>query len=117
MDKLSLYKYLSKKPCLILRLEISGEMINWLIPNETPIEKSVKRLAIELTGSADSKKGIALCRKPSLIEKCDIKIKYFGKRKIVFNLFRSKLEPDEIVMLVPSWGLRTEKKIWVLIPV
>ena len=84
MDKLSLYKYLCPKPCLILRLEISGEIINWLIPNDKAIEKSVKRLAIELPGSTANEKDSEPHRKTSLIEKCDIKIKYFGKRKSTY---------------------------------
>ena len=117
MDRLSLQKYRSTKPFLILRLDVSGKKLNWLIPKSSAIKKSVRRLAIEMPGTVVRIQDRDIEGRPLLVEKCGINIKYFSKRKIVFNLIGTKLDSDEFVMLIPSWGLRTEKKIWVLIPV
>ena len=113
MDSFKLYKCKSKKPYLKLNLEISGSKKNWLIPKSTPIKKNEKRLAVELSGEERKKEP----KRPALVDKSRINIKYLSKRKIIFKLIRTKLEVDEFVLLVPSWGLRTEKKIWILIPV
>ncbi|MGI9533770.1 MAG: hypothetical protein ACR2NW_02365 [Thermodesulfobacteriota bacterium] len=114
MDSFSIYKYESDKPFLILRLDISGKIMHWLIPKSTPIKKSVKRLAVEIPDGAGKKKEAG---QSLLVNKSEIKIKYLGKRKIIFGLIRTKQEVNDFVLLVPSWGLRTERKLWVLIPV
>ena len=113
MDSFRLYKYESDKPYLKVRLDISGRIINWLVPKTSPLKKSVKRLAFELPDT----KSVKEAARPVMITKSDIKIKYLSKRKIIFKLIRTKLEIDEFVLLIPSWGLRTKNKIWVLIPV
>ena len=134
MDSFSLRRYNSPKPYLKLSLDVSGKIISWTLPDSAPIKKKVKRLAIEINGckgkkqkseeskavvvqTQDSTKDSTLDRSTSLVEKCNITITYFSKRKIIFKLIKTKLEADEIVMLIPSWGLRTENRIWVLIPV
>lgn len=115
MDSFSLYGYKSGKPQLELTLEISGRVKRWLIPNTTFIKNSVKKLAVEMPGKENpSQRGAG---KPlSLIEKGDIELKYLGKRKIVFRPVQTSMEINEFVLLIPSWGARTEKRIWVLIP-
>ncbi len=115
MDSFSLYRYKSGKPRLELTLEISGKIKRWLIPNATFIKSSVKKLAVEMpdkeiTSQRESEERL------SLIEKGDIEVKYLSRRKIVFRPVKTGMEIDDFVLLVPSWGARTEKRIWVLIP-
>ena len=114
MDSITLFKYETDKPFLILKLDISGKIMNWLIPKPSPVKKSIKRLAVEMPDSTAGTKGL---KKTVLLDKCEININYQGKRKIVFAFARENADINEIVLLIPSWGLRTEKKIWVLIPV
>lgn len=115
MDSFSLYRCQSGKPHLELTLEISGKVKRWLIPNTSFIKNSVKKLAVEMPDEEIISQRKAEERL-SLIEKGDIELKYLGKRKIVFKPVQTNMEIDDFVLLIPSWGARTEKRIWVLIP-
>ena len=113
MSNFSLYKYRSKKPFLLMEMEIGDETRYWVIPKSDPVQRNVPRLAIEHTGEFDTgPEG-----KKLIIEKCDVKIDNQGKRKINFRILDSKMDVKDFVLLIPSWGLRTTNKIWVLIPV
>ncbi len=114
MDSFSLYRCQSGKPHLELTLKISGKVMNWVIPNSNSVRKNLKRLAIEMSSEEGQDQ-----REPgghlSLIEKGDVEVRYMSRRKIVFSPVRTGLSVDEFVLLIPSWGMKTERKMWTLI--
>lgn len=114
MDSFSLYRCKSGKPHLELTLKISGKVMSWVIPNSDSIRKNLKRLAIEMSGEEGQGQRESSGHL-SLIEEGDVEVKYQSKRKIIFSPVQTDMGVDEFVLLIPSWGIKTKRKMWVLI--
>ena len=111
MDNLSVFKYVDNKPGLFLRLNISDGTKCWVLPETKRVKSSGKRIAFEIRDEnyIDS-------NKLEPIDKGELKVHYFKKKKIKFTAVGKGEFSGEYIFYIPSWGLNTRNKIWVLIP-
>lgn len=111
MDSIKIFKNTSDKNTFLLVLIIKGEEKIWIFYDSPGLTKSSKRIGFEVGPEtlSDSKE-LELCEE-GLIE-----VDYSGKKKIEFTTSGIKSLLGEYVFYIPSWGLHTTKRIWVLIP-
>ena len=110
MDRFYLYSSKKNKRQTYLEFNLKDGKKFWLFPSSAPSGNGSKKLAFELPELADYPG-----RK--LEDEGELNIERSGKRKIKFSLRGGKRLNGNFILLVPSWGLRTEKKTWLLIPV
>ncbi len=112
MEKFFLYKKEAEKPYFVL---IVGEKA-WLVAFSAPFEPMKKRLAVEIspedegiTRPFDSAAG--------LIESGEVVFNREGGAKIDFTVLSSSgsLMSGNFVFIVPSWGKRTKRRLWVIV--
>lgn len=111
MDKLSVFKCKSYKPCLCLKLDIADKSKLWILPDKKRVNRSSKRIAFEIGDENSLDKQML-----KIIEMGDLDVRYLKNKKIKFKVSGEGSFSGEYVFYIPSWGLNTGNKIWVLIP-
>lgn len=118
-----LQKHLTEKPHFDLKLECGDLMKWWILPNRIPDRVSVKTLAIEMTERVfNSERFSGEMADPygtGEVRVCDSGYyKILGKsaQKIAFRA-RGNLLKGRFVLLVPSWGRWTAKRLWIIIKI
>ena len=110
MDRFYLYSSKKNKQQSYLEFDLKEGKKCWLLPSSASSGNGSKKLAFELPQLTDYPGR-------TVVDEGELFIKRSGKRKIIFSLKGENLMNGDFILLVPSWGLRTEKKIWLLIPV
>ncbi|QMU56434.1 MAG: hypothetical protein GKS04_04660 [Candidatus Mycalebacterium zealandia] len=112
MENFFLYKKETEKPHFIL---IIGSRA-WIVPFLDPFEAAKKRFAVEVS---PDEAGIA---KPfdsaaDLIEKGRVVVNRGGDGKIDFTVRETSgaVMSGGFVFVLPSWGIRTKRRLWLLV--
>ena len=111
MDNIKIYKKLGSKPANVFMMSVDGEKKCWEYQDSYGPRSKRKRICFELGPET-----LNIVNELELIEEGNIKVDYSGKKKIEFTTSGVKNLSGDFVFYIPSWGLHTGKKIWVLIP-
>ena len=111
MNSLKIYKKPGSKPANVFMMSVDGEKKCWEIQDSYVSGNNRKRICFELGPET-----LNMVNEFELIEEGNIKVDYSRKKKIEFNISGVKNLSGDFVFYIPSWGLHTRKKIWVLIP-
>lgn len=120
MYKFYLVKKNSSKPHFILLLQFNNTQKSWILPFTKPFKLGQKRIAVESDLKSIWLKNIENLLKDRNLEFLDsgsISVEFKSQKKIVFNADGKTVFKGKFILLIPSWGLWTTKKLWVLIPV
>jgi len=119
MSEYSLYKVELPKPYLMLKLQSRGYLKEWFIPEYKELDfRNYKRIAFESPAPGYEAEGIF----QGPMEKFDagkFELRSDTKFKIEFRIestVRSNGLYGNYVIMVPSWGRKTLRRTWVLIP-
>jgi DNA ligase D-like protein (predicted 3'-phosphoesterase) len=117
--RIVIQKHKTPYPHHDLRLEMGGVLRSWILPKNSPIE-DVKRLAIE-----DKDQGLGLASTGSIISdgygigEAEVwdsgvyEVEWMSKSKIVFRVWCEKFS-GRFILLLPSWGIWSKKRLWIL---
>ncbi|MCY4262642.1 MAG: hypothetical protein OXC97_04930 [Candidatus Dadabacteria bacterium] len=114
----SVRKIVSKSTCFVLSLELKHDRRHWVFPNAGWLDKRRKAIGIEFE---EKELWTFLCAQ-SNSAKADFYFSgryvsvYQGISKLSFRFEDSPLLNGSYVMLSPSWGRHSKRKMWVLIP-
>ncbi len=110
MDEIKFFKTPGTKTSTVLMLGIGGVKNYWEIPDSAKLENPGKALAFELSPETIMRDGeLEIC------EEGELRVDYCKKKKIKFRPTGMKNLSGDYVLYIPSWGLHTERKIWVFI--
>ncbi|MDE0159894.1 MAG: hypothetical protein OXI02_06510 [Candidatus Dadabacteria bacterium] len=114
----SVRKIVSETTCFVLSLELKDGHRHWVFPNAEWMDKREKAIGIEF-GENDLWAFLCgQCRSA----KADFSVSgryvsnYQGSSKLSFYLDDSPLLRGDYILLSPSWGRHSKRKMWVLIP-
>jgi len=114
----SVRKIVSETTCFVLSLELKEGHRHWVFPNAGWTDKRQKAIGIEFEESDLW----AFLRGQSRSAKADFSVSgrcvlsHQGLSKLSFCLDDSPLLKGNYVLLSPSWGRRSRRKMWLLIP-
>ena len=114
----SVRKIVSETTCFVLSLELTGGYRHWVFPNAGWIDKRQKALGIEF----EENDLWVFLRGQSCSAKADFSVSgryvsgYEGSAKLSFRLDDSPMLRGNYVLLSPSWGRHSKRKMWLLIP-
>lgn len=114
----SVRKIVSETTCFVLSLELKDGHRHWVFPNAQWMDKREKAVGIEF---GENDLWLFLCGQSSAA-KADFSVSgryisnYQGPSKLSFCLDDSPLLRGNYVLLSPSWGRHSKRKMWVLIP-
>ena len=114
----SVRKIVSETTCFILSLELSEGRRHWVFPNAGWMDKRQKAIGIEF----EENDLWAFLRGQCYSAKADFSVsgryvsRHEGPAKLSFYLDDSPLLEGNYVLLSPSWGRRSRRKMWLLIP-
>ena len=114
----SVRKTVSETTCFVLSLELTDGRRHWVFPNAGGMDKRQKAIGIEFE---ENDLWIFL-REQSHLAKADFSVsgRYVlgreGTSKLSFCLDGSLLLQGNYVLLSPSWGRHSKRKMWLLIP-
>jgi len=114
----SVRKIVSETTCFVLSLEFTDGRRHWVFPNAGWMDKRQKAIGIEF-GETDL---WAFLRGQSHSAKADFSVsgRYVsgreGSSKLSFCLDDSLFLQGNYVLLSPSWGRHSKRKMWLLIP-
>ena len=114
----SVRKIVSETTCFVLSLELKDGHRHWVFPNAGWVDKRQKAIGIEFE---ENDLWVFLCGQ-SCSAKADFSVsgKYVseheGPAKLSFRLDDSPMLQGNYVLLSPSWGRHSERKMWLLIP-
>lgn len=114
----SVRKIVSETTCFVLSLELSDGHRHWVFPNAEWMDKREKAIGIEFE---ENDLWTFLCGQ-CCSAKADFSVSgryvpsHEGLSKLSFNLDGSPLLWGNYVLLSPSWGRHSKRKMWLLIP-
>lgn len=114
----SVRKIVSETTCFVLSLELSDGHRHWVFPNAEWMDKREKAIGIEF----EKDDLWAFLRRQCRSAKADFSVsgRYLSSHqsssRLSFNLGGSPLLRGNYVLLSPSWGRHSKKKMWLLIP-
>ena len=115
-----MHNHFSKNHHYDLRLEIAGALASWAVPKEPPIEKNIKRLAVQVEDhpieyakfQGTIPEGNYGAGKVEIWDKGLYELKSKSKDKIEFKLNGKKLNGN-YVLIKTSYGSKPEKSwLW-----
>lgn len=114
----SVRKIVSSSTCFVLRLELGDGPRLWVFPNAPWMDSRQKAIGMEVTRTdlADILGGFSRSLKADFCVSGTFVAGTRGRGKISFSLRGSPLLRGSYVLLCPSWGRRTRRKMWLLIP-
>ena len=111
MDSIKIYKKAGIKPANVFMMSVAGEKKYWEFQDSYFSGSNRKRICFELGPET-----LNMINELELLEEGNIQVDYSRKKKIEFTTSGVKNLSGDFVFYIPSWGLHTGKKIWVLIP-
>ncbi|MXW23019.1 MAG: hypothetical protein F4X55_05670 [Candidatus Dadabacteria bacterium] len=114
----SVRKIVSETTCFVLSLELSEGRRHWVFPNAGWMDKRQKAIGIEF----EENDLWVFLRGQCCSAKADFSVsgryvsRHEGSAKLSFYLDDSPLLEGNYVLLSPSWGRRSRRKMWLLIP-
>jgi hypothetical protein len=114
----SVRKIVSETTCFVLSLELKDGRRHWVFPNAGWMDKRQKAIGVEF-GETDL---WAFLLAQSHSAKADFSVsgKYVsgreGSSRLSFRLDGPALLQGNYVLLSPSWGRHSKRKMWLLIP-
>ena len=114
----SVRKIVSETTCFVLSLELKDGYRHWVFPNAQWMDKREKAIGIEF----EKNDLLAFLCEQCCSAKADFSVSgrcisnYQSPSKISFDLNDSPLLWGNYVLLSPSWGRHSKRKMWVLIP-
>ncbi len=114
----SVRKIVSKTTCFVLSLELTDGYRHWVFPNARWMDKRKKAIGIEFE---EDDLWPFLCGQSSAA-KADFFVSgryvssHQGPSRLSFRLDASPILWDNYVLLSPSWGRHSKRKMWLLIP-
>ena len=114
----SVRKIVSETTCFILSLELKDGRRHWVFPNAGWMNKRQKAIGIEF----EENDLWAFLRGQCRSAKADFSVsgryvsRHESSAKLSFYLDDSPLLKGSYVLLSPSWGRRSRRKMWLLIP-
>ena len=115
----SVRKIVSETTCFVLSLELSDGRRHWVFPNAEWMYKRKKAIGIEF----EENDLWAFLRGQCCSARADFSVsgsylpRHEDSSKLSFRLDDSPLLEGNYVLLSPSWGRHSERKMWLLIPV
>ncbi len=114
----SVRKIVSQTTCFVLSLELKEGRRHWVFPNAGWMDKRQKAVGIEF----EENDLWAFLRGQCRSAKADFSVsgKYVsgreGPSRLSFRLDGPRLLQGNYVLLSPSWGRHSKRKMWLLIP-
>ncbi|MCY3825814.1 MAG: hypothetical protein OXG10_00300 [Candidatus Dadabacteria bacterium] len=111
-------KIVSGTTCFVLSLELKDGRRHWVFPNAGWMDKRQKAMGIEF----EENDLWAFLFRQSCSAKADFSVsgRYVLRResscRLSFRLDGPKLLQGSYVLLSPSWGRHSKRKMWLLIP-
>lgn len=114
----SVRKIVSETTCFVLSLELKDGRRHWVFSNAGWMDKRQKAIGMEF----EENDLWAFLRGQSCSAKADFSVSgryvsgHEGPYKLSFRLDDSPLLRGNYVLLSPSWGRHSKRKMWLLIP-
>ena len=114
----SVRRIVSSRTCFVLRLELGDGPRRWIFPNAPWMDRRQEAIGIEATETdiADALGGCSAFLKSDFCVSGTCVSETERRGKISFRVEDSPLLRGSYVLLCPSWGRRTSRKMWLLIP-
>lgn len=114
----SVRKIVSETTCFVLSLEFKDGYRHWVFPNAEWMDKREKAIGVEFEENDiwPFLRGQCCSAKADFSVSGRYVLNYQGLSKLALRLDDSPLLWGNYVLLSPSWGRHSERKMWLLIP-